>query len=233
MLSLDSGRVVLQPTFWRHENAQYVYTGLSPQEMSQASAQMSVPAFTKLAGPVRNANGSMVYAYRIGLADPFAWVASGVVKASPEQVLPTMLDPRYDPTTVAIVDTGTTFRAEPATRFAPSSNRATVTSYEAGKVAIDLVEPATAGSVLVLSENYYPGWTATSGTSSLRVSRINYNLLGVELPVGAQHIAVSFYDPKYAIGKTITLIALSLAAILVAASVAVDRRRIEPDAVSV
>lgn len=228
MVSLDSGSVVLRPTFWRHENVRYVYTGLSPEQMSQASAQMRIPAFITLAGPVRNANGSMVYAYRIGLSDPFAWVASGAVKASPEQALPTVLDPRYDPTTVAIVDTGTTFQTTSGTGLAPSLNRATVRSYEAGKVSIDLVTPATAGSVLVLSENYYPGWTATSGSSRLRVSRVNNNLIGVELPPGAQHIEASFYDPNYGIGKTVTLTTLSVAAVLLVAGVVADRRRSAP-----
>jgi hypothetical protein len=147
------------------------------------------------------------------------------VKASPEQVLPTVLDARYDPTTFAIVDTGTTFQTTPATGLAPSSNRATVTSYEAGKVSIDLVAPATAGSLLVLSENYYPGWTAKSGSSPLRVSRVNYNLIGVELPAGAQHIETSFYDPNYGTGKTVTLIALFVAAVLLVVGVVADRRR--------
>jgi hypothetical protein len=233
MVSLDSGRVVLQPTFWRHENAQYLYTRLTPQQMSQASGEMTIPAFTTLAGPVRNANGSTVYAYRIGLSGPFAWVASGAVKASPEQALPTVLDPRYDPTTFAIVDTGTTFQTTSAASRAPSSNRATVSSYEAGKISIDLVAPATAGSVLVLSENYYPGWRATSGSSPLRVSRVNYNLIGVELPAGAQHIEASFYDSMYGSGKMVTLIALSVAAILLVAGVVADRRRSEPGAVGV
>jgi len=233
MLSLDSGRVVLRPTFWRHENAQYVYTGLSPQEMSQASAQMSLPAFTALAGPVRNANGSTVYAYRIGISNPFAWVASGATKASPEQVLPTVLDSRYDPTTLAIVDTGTTFQTISVANVAPSLNRATVRFYEAGTVSIDLVRPATAASVLVLSENYYPGWSATSGSSPLRVSRVNYNLIGVELPAGAQHIEASFYDPAYGRGKTVTLTALVGAAILLVAGVVVDRRRSKAGAVGV
>jgi hypothetical protein len=233
MVSLDSGRVVLQPTFWRHENAQYLYTGLTPQQMSQASAQMTIPAFTTLAGPVRNANGSMVYAYRIGLADPLAWVASGAVKASPEQALPTVLDTRYDPTTFAIVDTSTTFQATSVASLAPSSNRATVRSYEAGRVSIDLVAPATAGSLLVLSENYYPGWTATSGSSPLRISRVNYNLIGVELPAGAQHIEASFYDPNYGTGKTVTLAALFVAAVLLVVGVVADRRRREPGAVGV
>src|SRR5262249_24585301 len=213
------------PTFWRHENAQYVYTGLNPQQMSQASAQMTIPAFTPLAGPVRNANGSMVYAYRIGLPDPYAWVTSGAVKASPDQVLPAVLDRRYDPATFAIVDTGTTFRTTSAASLAPSSNRATISSYEAAKVAIDLATPAAAGSLLVLSENYYPGWTATSGSSTLRVSRVNYNLIGVELPAGAQHVEASFYDPTYGTGKTVTLIALSIAAVLLVAGLVLDRRR--------
>lgn len=233
MVSLDSGNITLRPSFWRHENVDYVYTGLNPQQMSQASAQMNIPPFTTLAGPVRNANGSIVYSYRIGFSNPFAWVASGVVKASPEQALPTVLDPRYDPTRFAVVDTGTAFQATSAASFGPSSNRATVRSYGAGEISIDLVTPATAGSVLILSENYYPGWTATSGSSPLRVSRVSYNLIGVQLPAGAQHIEASFYDPAYGTGRTVTLAALSVTVVLIVFGLAADARQSRLAAVGV
>jgi hypothetical protein len=225
MILLDSGQVTLRPSFWRHENVQYFYTDLDEQSLSTASTQMALPPFTRLAGPVRNANGSMVYAYRMGGSHPYAWVASGAVKAAPEQVLPTVLDPRYDPTVAAIVDTGTAIQGVPATSLSPSPNRATVKSYDAGKVSIDLASPATPGSMLIASENFYPGWTAMSGSTPLTVSRVNYNLIGIELPAGTRQVELSFDDPTYARGKAITLIALGLAAVLLIVGLVANRRR--------
>jgi hypothetical protein len=228
MTELDSGRVSLNPNFWRHENVRYLYTGLDPQQLAQASAQMAFPPFTTLAGPARNANGSMVYAYRMGAPNPYAWVASRAVKADPAQVLPTVLDPRFDPRMAAIVDTGSTFEVGAATGLVASTNAATVRSYEPGKVSIDLATPALAGSVLVLSENFYPGWTASAGTASLPVSRVNYNLIGVALQPGTQHVDVTFADPGYPRGKAITLAAVAVAVVLLMVGLVADRRRVEP-----
>ena len=80
-LTIDSVPVTDSPTFWRHENVQYVYTAADEATMTQVAAQLKAPPFVKLAGPVRNTAGSMVYAYRVGVDNPPAWVATMVVKA--------------------------------------------------------------------------------------------------------------------------------------------------------
>ena len=85
--------------------------------------------------------------------------------------------------------------------------------------------------MLVLSETYYPGWSATSGSAALPVSRVNYNLIGVALPAGTQHVELSFADPAYSTGKTVTLIALTLAVVLLVAGIVADRRRASPQPV--
>src|SRR5436190_2172087 len=122
MLTFDSGKVSLSPAFWRHENVRYRYTTLDEQTLARASAQMGLPPFTKLAGPVRNANGSMVYAFRMAAANPYASVANSAVKAEPQQVLPTVLDPRFDPRMAAIVDTGASIQGGSPTGLVPSTN---------------------------------------------------------------------------------------------------------------
>ncbi|HET9424678.1 MAG TPA: hypothetical protein VFO55_04840 [Gemmatimonadaceae bacterium] len=229
MTQLDSGQVTFRPTFWRHENVRYVYTGVDEATMAQIGAQLGAPPFTKLAGPVRNANGSMVFAYRVGMPNPYAWVAGGAVKAQPEQVLPTILDPRFNPALAAIVDTGQSIPATDPGQLVPSAASARVTSYAPGKVSVELTQPATEGSVLVVSENYYPGWTATSGSVDLPLSRANYNLIGVSLPAGTRQVELSFADAAYARGRIVTFVALAVAALLLMAGIVMNRRaRVEP-----
>src|SRR5436190_477134 len=104
LVDIDSGRIQLSPIFWRHENIQYLYTGADEAFAAQASAQLKLPAFTKLSGPVRDAAGSMVYSYRLPIQNPFAWVASAIVKAPQDQALATVLDARFEPRSVAIAD---------------------------------------------------------------------------------------------------------------------------------
>ena len=228
-LELDSAQIWLRPVFWRHENVRYVYTGADDATIAQFGARFGTPPFTRLAGPVRNANGSMVFAYRIEMPNPYAWVAGGAVKAQPEQVLPTVLDPRFNPALAALVDTGHAIPTKDAGQLVPAAAQAKVKSYAPGKVSVELTQPATEGSVLVLSENYYPGWSATSGSTPLQLSRANYNLIGVSLPAGVRQVDLSFADAAYAKGKVITFIALAVAALLLIAGVVMDRRaRPEP-----
>ena len=127
----------------------------------------------------------------IGLSDPFAWVASGAVKASPER------RSRQCSTRATIrpliVDTGTTFKTTSVASLAPSPNRATVRSYEAGKVSIDLVTPATAGSLLVLSENYIPWLDGDIGfVAAARLTRELQPDRRRAASRRAQHIEASF-----------------------------------------
>ena len=233
MLEADSNRVEFNPSFWRHENVRYVYTDADETLMNQASLRLGMPPFMKLAGPVRNAAGSMVYAYRISAPNPIAWVAGGAVSAPVEQVLPTVLDPRFDPTRAALIDTGSSLPPRDVARVAPTTLTARVSAYAPGRISIDLSAPATDGTVLVVSENYYPGWTARSQSSALPISRVNYNLIGVGLAAGTQHVDLTFVDPKYAPGKRITLIALVLAIGIIIAGLVVERRHsaaVEPSA---
>jgi hypothetical protein len=48
------------------------------------------------------------------------------------------------------------------------------------------------------------------------------------LPAGAREVRLSFADPGYQSGKTITLIALALALAALIAGVLLDRRRLVP-----
>lgn len=218
-------RLTLNPSFWRHENVRYLYTDADTVTIAAAAAQLRVPAFVKLAGPVRNAGGSVVYAYRIGIPNPYAWVATAAVQAEPQQVLPTVLDPRFDPTVAALVDTGSSLPVKPPTQLTPSSVKAVTKSYAPGKVSIELSMPAAEGQVLVASENYYPGWTATAGATSLPLSRVNYNLIGVGLAAGTKQVDLNFADPSYARGKIITIVGLAAAALLLIVGIVFDRRR--------
>jgi hypothetical protein len=227
LLGADSVHTEDTPQFWRHENVQYLYTGLDPAAMAQAAAQLKMGPFVKLAGPVRNASGSMVYAYKVPVDNPPAWLASAIVKASPDQALATVIDPRFDPATVAIIDTsakaiqGVPISALPA----PATTRANVRSFGPGAIGVELTQPAQAGQALVVSENYFPGWRATVDGKPAPVGRADFNLLGVALPQGARSVELRFDDSAYLKGRVITLVALLAAVLLWVGGAVVARRQ--------
>jgi hypothetical protein len=225
-LQIDSVAVELNPRFWRHENVQYWYADADDTTMAQVASQLKVPRFLHLAGPAKNASGSTVHAYKISGDNPAAWVASAIVKAPSDQALSTVLDPRFNPATVAIVDTSAknVSAVQLQTLPTPATVHASVPRYAAGAIDVVLDQPASAGQALVVSENYYPGWHATADGKAAAVARTNYNLVGVSLPAGARSVQLRFTDAAYQRGKVITLIALALVAVLIVVGVIIDRR---------
>jgi hypothetical protein len=106
-----------------------------------------------------------------------------------------------------------------------TSVTAHVAQYEPGHIGIALSGPSPDGAVLVVSENYYPGWTATASTKTLPISRVNYNLIGVGLPAGTQRVDLTFREPLYTMGKLLTFIALIVAIAAATGGLILDRRR--------
>jgi hypothetical protein len=226
LIQADSGRAQLQPQFWQHENVRYWYTAADSNFVASAATQLGVAPFVRLAGPVKNAAGTTVYAYKMGPDNPPAWIASAIVKAPPDPALATILDSRFDQRALAIADTsatsipGVSLSAPPAA----ATTGVRVTSYAPGAIDLTLDAPSTQGQALVVSENYFPGWHATVDGRSAPIGLMNYNLIGVALPAGSKSVELRFTDAAYEKGKIVTLVALFLAIALWIGGALVDRR---------
>jgi membrane protein YfhO len=183
---------------------------------------------TLVKGPVRNASGDEVYLYRLNAENPYSWVTPVAVKAPDDQVLATVLNPRFDAKRAALFDTSANVAASKGVQTLPPALSITtsVRHYEPGKVQIDLGAPAPQGSSLVVSENYYPGWKATIDGKPGRIGRADYTFIGVELPQGARSIELIFTSPSYARGKVITWIAIALGLLMLVAGIWRDRRHL-------
>ena len=230
LVTQDSIPVIYTPQFWRHENVRYWYTVLDDSSVAKLARELKSPPFAKIAGPVRDAAGSMVYAYRLPQPNPAAWVASAIVKAPQNQALGAVLNSAFNPATVAVADTSATNVAAVQIQAIPSATTTTakVTSYAPGAIDVTLDQPATAGQALVVSENYFPGWHAMADGKAAPVGMMNYNLVGVELPAGARSITLRFQDAAYEKGKVVTIVALVLAVLAWISGLLIERRRPAP-----
>ena len=209
--------VELSPMFFRHENVRYVYTNSA---LPDTSMKLVV-------GPVKNSAGSTVYLYRLPGNLPYAWLATGMTKAADDAVLPAVVDPRFDPRRLAVFSDTSSLQVAPLTAMPPPSLiSATTTRYGAGQATIRLSEPSPAGSALLVSENFYPGWTATVDGQPRATYRADYNLIGVPLPAGARSIELSFHDTSVDKGRGITIAAILLALLVFAGGALMDRRRL-------
>jgi hypothetical protein len=157
--------------------------------------------------------------YQNHSAMPRAWLASQATVLNEAAMLEVIRSGRFadgrqwDPATTALVES-------PLAGASPSGNAGDVriTRYEPNR--IELVTKSDAPSVLVLSENHYPGWRAYVDGSFVDTLRVDYNLRGAVLP-GGEHTVEFVYRPKSVfLGAGLSLFALAL----LAAGLTIDRR---------
>lgn len=216
----SGGNQLLAPNVLAVTNTRYLLTNIPELPF--------IGNTTLVKGPVRNASGDTVYLYRLSGENPYSWVTPVAVKAPDEQVLATILNPRFEITRAALFDTSANVTVAQGVQSlpAPLTIRTTVRHYEPGKVQIDLSAPAPGGSSLLVSENYYPGWIASVDGKPARLGRADYTMIGVELPAGARSVELNFTSPTYEKGKAITWVAIALGFLMLGAGIVRDRRRL-------
>ena len=206
-----------QPGFARLMNMKYVLTDLD---------SIPIPGYRRLVGPTRDSEGSTLYLFGVPGDNPPAWLTTAIAKAPDEAVAATILDPRFDPATVALFDTSANVNAVEVKQLPPPlETRARVTRYDPGHIEVQLDQPAPAGAALMVSENYYPGWTATVDGKPAAVGRADFTLIGVELPAGARNVELTYGSATYERGRVITLIAVLAALVALAAGLVLERGR--------
>jgi hypothetical protein len=219
LYGIDAGaQNIANPNFWRLANVRFFLTN---------TPELPIEGATRVAGPARNAVGTMSYVYRLPGDNPPAWVAPVAVKAPDESVLATVLDPRFDVRRAALFDTATTVPTQdvPSQLPAPLDLAVRVTSRAPGRIALALAAPAPAGAALVVSENFYPGWKAAVDGRPAPVGRADYSLIGVPLPAGARSVELTFESPRFETGRTISLAVLGASLLALVGGLAVERRR--------
>ena len=72
------------------------------------------------------------------------------------------------------------------------------------------------GGVLVLSEIYYPGWTATLDGQPIEIGRVNYVLRALRIPAGRHELRLEFRPTSVATTDAIAYAALALLALALA-----------------
>ncbi|MBQ0073451.1 MAG: YfhO family protein [Prevotella sp.] len=104
-----------------------------------------------------------------------------------------------------------------------SSSSVTMTAYEPNELHYDV--NSSAGGIVVFSEIYYPGWTATIDGKATELGRVNYVLRAVNVPAGAHKVVLEFKPTSIATTETIAYIALVLLVLSVIASIAMQYRK--------
>jgi hypothetical protein len=212
---------VFNPQMWQMLNIRYLMTNTDDVTRFFPGAEWVI-------GPVENAAGTPVYLYRLPGENPFAWVTPTLVEADDDAVAATIFNSGFDLRTTGLFAPNEAIASPDSLLVLPLALpvSVTVTSYEPGKVSLELSEPAPEGSALLVSENYYPGWSATVDGKPAPAGRANISLVGVALPKGGRQIELTFDNPTYHRGKLITLLALGLTLVLITAGIIRERKAI-------
>ena len=90
-----------------------------------------------------------------------------------------------------------------------------ITSYAPNELHYDV--SSAKGGVVVFSEVYYPGWTATVDGNPVEIGRVNYVLRAISVPAGSHKVVMEFRPKSIEITETIAYVALALLALCVIA----------------
>ena len=90
-----------------------------------------------------------------------------------------------------------------------------LTNYEANKACYEVESPD--GGLVVFSEVYYPGWTATVDGLPTEIGRANYVLRALNVPAGKHKVIFTFQPQSVRTTETVAYVALAILALLVVA----------------
>jgi len=68
-------------------------------------------------------------------------------------------------------------------------------------------------ALLVISNNYYPGWNATVNGQPAKILRTNYTSMGISVPQGRSDVVLKFVTPGFRLGAVISVISICLCAV--------------------
>jgi hypothetical protein len=136
---------------------------------------------------LKTAEGVSIYENKD--AFPRAFIVGRALEVStPQDALAALADPSFDPKTTAVIQTQI---SNP--RFQISNiGSAMITEEKRNRVVI---ETGSGGDcLLVLSDNYYPGWKAYVDGVESEVLRANHTMRAVAIP-GGSHVVSFVFDP--------------------------------------
>ena len=99
----------------------------------------------------------------------------------------------------------------------------TITSYEPNRLKYDV--NTGKGGVLVFSEIYYPGWTATVDGQEVELGRVNYVLRALHIDAGKHEVVLSFFPQSVKTTETLAYVALAILLVLIVLVVVLQVRK--------
>ncbi len=173
------------------------------------------------------------YLHRLAAPNPRAWLATAVVVADDDAAVMLLSDHGFDLDHRAILSSEADLAIFQATSRSPgrlsAAARVTLRTLAPGRVEASVVSDAP--GLLVVSENWMPGWRiaatrwpASASAPPIEPLRVNLTLLGVPIPAGESVIELRYESASVYIGLWVGAVTLGLL-ILVAGFIVWQTRR--------
>ena len=186
----------------------------------------SIPGFRRVLDSVATFDGGRANLFERLTPAPYARIVSGAVKADSTTVVPTLVDPRMDFSRIVLFTNDQPVTPEPLKEMPPPSpSHAAVTAWQPGRMTITLDPAPPKPSYLLVAENWYPDWQVTVDGRRGQLLRGDYSLITVPVPAGTRTVDLTFRSRLYELGRTVTLVSLTLVLVALLASFATGRPR--------
>ncbi|MEO5359120.1 MAG: YfhO family protein [Nitrospirota bacterium] len=217
--------------FWEYDKAMNKDSGIYYRQ-SWVSIQNPHSRLLDAAGikyifwyqPVADSRLELVERYPIGdgyiylnkRAVPKAYIVSNIeYYTTNDKVLERLAEETFDPHT-----TITTDDIELIGKFLPDNSTiggsADIEEYSADRIIV--TTKARQNSMLVITDLYFPYWTATINGTESKIYRVNGVFRGIILDKGENRVVLEFYNKYYHMGLKISLFTLILTLLLLAVS---------------
>lgn len=132
---------------------------------------------------------------------PRAFVAGHAEQVAPREILRRLASPTFDPLQTALVETGA------AVLSGGSSRAAAIRDYQPERVVVETGDDTP--GLLVLTDQFYPGWHATVDGQAVPIYCVDYIFRGVRLAAGPHTVIFTYRPMAFIVGLWISVVTLA------------------------
>jgi hypothetical protein len=155
-------------------------------------------------------NGWVGFQYNQSLPRPYL-VSDYKVATSPQDILNKLFSKENDPSKTVILEEDPYVDTSLEKPTIKNLSQIRLDSYSPQEVTIST--ETSSPSLLVLSDNYFPGWQATVDGRATKIYRANFTFRAVSVPVGRHKIVFSYYPVMFYCGGFLSLVGLAMLAL--------------------
>ena len=196
------------------------------------AAPDSLPGFRRTLSGVAASSGASASLFEREQPIPYArFVPAAATPPAKDQAAATLLDARFDPNRVVLLDTvpGMAPGTVPNPMPEAANVAVTFTEWKPGTMRMALGSGAPSAGYLLVSENWDQEWRATVDGRATPVQRGDVSLITVAVPAGAREVVLEYEGRAYARGRMITLVSWLIVVVALVAPIVLPRRKVHPE----